>query len=84
MIIRYQSCYALKDTATGRVHSSFLSLCLVFLGGTNGLDVHFLQHVNFLAISYFLTTYSVALIHKRTIPAQRPLLVGEISANFCA
>jgi hypothetical protein len=25
---------------------------------------------------------SVALVHKRTIPTERPRLVGEISANF--
>jgi hypothetical protein len=28
-------------------------------------------------------TYSVALVRKRTIPTERPPLVGEISANFC-
>jgi hypothetical protein len=26
---------------------------------------------------------SVALVRKRTIPIERPLLVGEVSANFC-
>jgi hypothetical protein len=26
---------------------------------------------------------SVALVHKRTIPTERPPLVGEVSANFC-
>jgi hypothetical protein len=26
----------------------------------------------------------VALIRKRTIPTERPSLVGEVSANFCA
>jgi hypothetical protein len=25
----------------------------------------------------------VALVRKRTIPTERPLLVGEVSANFC-
>jgi hypothetical protein len=30
-----------------------------------------------------LLTYSVALVRKRTIPIERPPLVGEISANFC-
>jgi hypothetical protein len=29
------------------------------------------------------TTNSVALFHERTIPAERPPLVGEVSANFC-
>jgi hypothetical protein len=28
-------------------------------------------------------TYSVALVRKRTMPTERPLLVGEVSANFC-
>jgi hypothetical protein len=28
-------------------------------------------------------TYSVALVRKRTIPTERPPLVGEVSANFC-
>jgi hypothetical protein len=26
---------------------------------------------------------SVALVRKRTIPAERPQFVGEVSANFC-
>jgi hypothetical protein len=26
---------------------------------------------------------SVALVHKRTVPTEQPLLVGEDSANFC-
>jgi hypothetical protein len=29
------------------------------------------------------TLNSVALVYKRTIPTERPPLVGEISANFC-
>jgi hypothetical protein len=28
-------------------------------------------------------TNSVALVRKRTIPTERPRLVGEVSANFC-
>jgi hypothetical protein len=28
-------------------------------------------------------TYSVALVRKRTIPTERPPLLGEVSANFC-
>jgi hypothetical protein len=31
----------------------------------------------------YLLTYSVALVRKRTIPAEWPPLVGEVSANFC-
>jgi hypothetical protein len=31
----------------------------------------------------YLLTYSVALVRKRTIPTERPPLVGEVSANFC-
>jgi hypothetical protein len=27
--------------------------------------------------------YSVALVRKRTIPTERPQLVGEVSAKFC-
>jgi hypothetical protein len=30
----------------------------------------------------YLLTYSVALVRKRTIPTERPPLVGEVSANF--
>jgi hypothetical protein len=26
---------------------------------------------------------SVALVRERTVPTKRPLLVGEVSANFC-
>jgi hypothetical protein len=33
--------------------------------------------------SYLLFTYSVDLVLKRTIPTERPKLVGEVSANFC-
>jgi hypothetical protein len=29
------------------------------------------------------TTNAVALVRERTIPAERPPLVGEVSANFC-
>jgi hypothetical protein len=32
---------------------------------------------------YYLLTYSVALVRKRTIPIERPPLVGEVSANLC-
>jgi hypothetical protein len=28
-------------------------------------------------------TNSVALVRERTIPTERPPLVGEVSANFC-
>jgi hypothetical protein len=44
MIIRYSSYYASKAAATEMAHSSFLSLCLVmvFVGGTNDVDLHFL------------------------------------------
>jgi hypothetical protein len=31
----------------------------------------------------YLLTYSVALVRKRTIPTERPPLVGEVNANFC-
>jgi hypothetical protein len=30
----------------------------------------------------YLLTYSVALVRKRTIPTERPLLAGEVSAKF--
>jgi hypothetical protein len=29
------------------------------------------------------TSYSVASVRKRTIPTERPPLVGEVSANIC-
>jgi hypothetical protein len=32
---------------------------------------------------YLKKINSVALVRKRTIPAERPPLVGEVSANFC-
>jgi hypothetical protein len=31
----------------------------------------------------YLLTYSVALVRKRTITPERPLLVGKVGANFC-
>jgi hypothetical protein len=30
------------------------------------------------------TTYSVVSVRERTIQTERPSLVGEVSANFCA
>jgi hypothetical protein len=35
-----------------------------------------------LSLTYLLT-YSVTLVRKRTMPTERPPLVGEVSANFC-
>jgi hypothetical protein len=35
------------------------------------------------SIIYTLLTYSVAVVRKRTIPTERPPIVGEASANFC-
>jgi hypothetical protein len=37
---------------------------------------------NFNSITHSLT-HSVALVRKRTIPTERPQLVGEVSASFC-
>jgi hypothetical protein len=34
-------------------------------------------------IIIIILTYSVALVRKRTIPTEKPPLVGEVSANFC-
>jgi hypothetical protein len=34
-------------------------------------------------VCIYLLTYSVPLVHKRTILTERPPLVGEVSANFC-
>jgi hypothetical protein len=31
----------------------------------------------------WITNNSVALVRERTIPTERPPLVGEVSANFC-
>jgi hypothetical protein len=33
--------------------------------------------------SLIITNNSVAVVRERTIPTERPLLVGEVSANFC-
>jgi hypothetical protein len=35
------------------------------------------------AVSNNKQTNSVALVRKRTIPTERPLLVGEVIVNFC-
>jgi hypothetical protein len=32
---------------------------------------------------YYYYYYSVALVRKQTIPTERPLLVGKVSANLC-
>jgi hypothetical protein len=34
-------------------------------------------------VSHHFLTYSVALVRKRTIPTERPPLVGEVNTNFC-
>jgi hypothetical protein len=34
-------------------------------------------------VSYSFETISVALVRERTIPTERPPLVGEVSAYFC-
>jgi hypothetical protein len=39
--------------------------------------------MNFLAIYEPVKLNSVALVRERTIPTERPPLVGEVSANFC-
>jgi hypothetical protein len=36
-----------------------------------------------ICISNHKKNNSVAVVHKRTIPTERPPLVGEVSANFC-
>jgi hypothetical protein len=41
-----------------------------------------LSRTDIISPSYLLT-YSVPLVRKRTIPIERPPLVGEVSANFC-
>jgi hypothetical protein len=35
------------------------------------------------SVSVLYPTNSVALVRERTIPTERPPLVGEFSANFC-
>jgi hypothetical protein len=45
------------------------------------------QVLFYVIISWHLLNYtkklnSVVLVHKRTIPTKRPLLVSEVSANF--
>jgi hypothetical protein len=42
--------------------------------------IHFVLKLNFGTIYYH---YSVALVRKRTIPSDRPPLVGEVSVNVC-
>jgi hypothetical protein len=32
---------------------------------------------------YYYYYYSMASVRERTIPTERPPLVGEVSANFC-
>jgi hypothetical protein len=44
----------------------------------------FKNQLNNIVISVcVLVTYSVALVRRRTIPTERPQLVGEVSANVC-
>ena len=46
---------------------------VVFLSGENAYRI----------LHYYLKKNSVALVRERTIPTERPPLVGEVSANFC-
>ena len=39
--------------------------------------------LNFLPPGIITKLNSVALVRERTIPTERPLPVGEVSANFC-
>jgi hypothetical protein len=55
--------------------------------GLCGHTVHYFPHVREYA---YLSAWknekkkhSVALVRERTIPAERPPLVGEVNANFC-
>jgi hypothetical protein len=43
---------------------------------------HFANFLHF-TLCYSSLTNSVALVRERTIPTERPPLVGEVSANFC-
>jgi hypothetical protein len=49
----------------------------------------YILHLSFKLILFviylltYLVTHSMALVRKRTIPTDRPPLVGEVSANFC-
>jgi hypothetical protein len=44
-------------------------------------DTHYTQ--NYGATEVELRINSVALVRKRTIPTEQPLLVSKVSANFC-
>jgi hypothetical protein len=48
-----------------------------------GTDLVSVGGVTMGVIPTYLLTYSMALVRKRTIPTERPPLVGELNANFC-
>jgi hypothetical protein len=39
--------------------------------------------MNSVALVRIINLNSIALVHKQTIPPERPPPVGEVSANFC-
>jgi hypothetical protein len=46
-------------------------------------SINHVYHVIYIRITETKKLNSVALVCKRTIPTERPPLVGEVSANFC-
>jgi hypothetical protein len=54
-------------------------LCHIFNGSTATILSWFCLYSGDETVAYH---YSVALVCKQTIPTERPLLVGEVSANF--
>jgi hypothetical protein len=47
------------------------------------IGLHLLIHSLLKTVLNALKTNSVAVVRKRTIPTERPPLVGEVSANLC-
>jgi hypothetical protein len=54
-----------------------LSCCSLSLPRTHLIYIYIYIYI------YIKLTNSVALVRERTIPTERPPLVGEVSTNFC-
>jgi hypothetical protein len=86
----YPHAHAINGRAHGVVFVR-VYLCSIKLSSSQQIkaeDRHIRgHHIEYLHVVIpclqYLLTYAMALVRKRTIPTERPPLVGEVSANFC-
>jgi ABC-type anion transport system duplicated permease subunit len=65
------------------VQSNEDSVLFFLMVGINMLLSDIIVYDAYSCLSFVTYSLSVALVRERTIPTERPPLVGEVSANFC-